>query len=150
MTIVISVAALALSLSVFLHGRWRDKRDLLLRIHEHLVSTDQQRGRHLLYVMKETQVGVEGLSDDDYALINNALAALNVLGIYYQRRYVRRKDVLELWGLPVLRVLDAGKEFAIHRDAEHGMLSWPQLRALEADARKYARRTGRVALIQSA
>lgn len=38
MTIAISVAALVLSSSVFLHGRWRDKRDLLHRIHEHLVS----------------------------------------------------------------------------------------------------------------
>jgi hypothetical protein len=48
--------------------------------------------------MKEKQVSVKELSDDEYVLINNALASLNLLAIYYQHGYVRRKDVLELWG----------------------------------------------------
>ncbi|MDX6389267.1 MAG: hypothetical protein QOJ73_330 [Streptosporangiaceae bacterium] len=142
MSIVISFVALALSLSVFLHGRWRDRRDLILRIHEHLITADQQRGRRLLYAMTETRVRVEDLSEDDYVSINNALASLNVLGIYYQRRYVRRKDALELWGLPVVRALLAGDTFIAHRDAEQGMNSWPQLRAFAEDARKYAQRQG--------
>jgi hypothetical protein len=140
MSILISIAALTLSLSVFLHSRWRDKRDLILRIHEHLVTADQQRGRRLLYRMKETQARVEDLSDDDYVLINNALASLNVLGIYYQRRYVRRRDALELWGVQILRVLLAGEVFIAYRDVEQRMRSWPQLHVMAKDARKYAQR----------
>ena len=141
MTIVIAVAALVLSLSSFLHGRWRDRRDLLLRIHEYLLSADQQRGRRLLYWMKEKQISVKDLSNDEYVLINNALASLNLLAIYYQRGYVRRKDVLELWALPVVRALLAGEAFLAHRDAEQGGVPiWQQLREFGKDSEKYAQR----------
>src|SRR6266568_4810887 len=68
--------------------------------------------------------------------------SLNVLGIYYQRRYVRRKDVLELWAVPVLRALLAGDTFIAHREADHGMRIWPQLQAFGENARKYTKRAG--------
>src|SRR6266567_209788 len=127
MSIAISVAALVFSLAAFQYGRWRDRRDLLLKIHEHLVSADQHRGRRLLFTMKETQIRVEDISEEDYLLINNALAALNVLGIYYRRRYIRRKDVLELWAVPVLRAVLAGQAIMARRDTENGMPIWPHL-----------------------
>jgi len=140
MAIAISLAAVVVSLSAFLHGRWRDRRDLFLRINEHLVSPDQQHGRRLLYAMKEKPTPVKDLSAEDYLAINNALAALNVLAIYYLRRYVPRKDVLELWALPVLRALLAGDAFLAHRDAQQGTPIWPQLRKLGKDAKQYAQR----------
>lgn len=142
MTVTISVAALVVSLAAFQYGRWRDKRDLLLKIHEHLVSADQHRGRRLLYTMKETQTRVEDISEEDYLLINNALAALNVLGIYYRRRYVHRRDVLELWAVPVLRSVLAGEAVMARRDTENGMPIWPHLRSLAQDARAYTEQAG--------
>lgn len=141
MTIAISTAALIISLIALLATRWRDRRDLLLRIHEHLVTADQQRGRRLIYIMSSERVRIEDLSDEDYVLINNALAALNVLGIYYQRRYIRRKDVLEFWALPVLRLLRAADAFLAHRDSFR-QPTWPQLRAFAADAQSYVQRHG--------
>jgi hypothetical protein len=108
--------ALTLSLAVFVHGRWRDKRDLLLRLHDQLVSAEKQKGRRLLYKMGEQQLRMEDLSDDDYLLINNTLAALNVLGIYYQRRYVNRKDVLEIWALTLVRTLLGAERFLASRE----------------------------------
>jgi hypothetical protein len=142
MSIAISVAALVVSLTAFQYGRWRDKRDLLLKIHEHLVSADQHRGRRLLYTMKETQTRVENIGEEDYLLINNALAALNVLGIYYRRRYVHRRDVLELWAVPVLRAVLASEAIIARRDTENGMPIWPHLRSLAEDARTYTEHTG--------
>jgi hypothetical protein len=142
MSIAISVAALVFSLAAFQYGRWRDRRDLLLKIHEHLVSADQHRGRRLLYTMKETQIRVEDISEEDYLLINNALAALNLLGIYYRRRYIRRKDVLELWAVPVLRAFLAGQAIMDRRDTENGMPIWPHLRSLADDARAYTEQAG--------
>jgi len=53
MSITISIAALAVSLSAFLSSRWRDLRDLMLRVHERLVTRDQQRGRRLVFEMSE-------------------------------------------------------------------------------------------------
>ena len=142
MSIAISVAALVFSLAAFQYGRWRDRRDLLLKVHEHLVSADQHRGRRLLYTVKERQIQVEDISEEDYLLINNALAALNVLGIYYRRRYIRRKDVLELWAVPVLRAVLAGQAIMARRDTENGMPIWPHLRSLADDARRYTEQAG--------
>jgi hypothetical protein len=146
MTIALSAAALAVSLSsflaTFLAARRRDRRDLLLRMHERLTTADQQRGRRLLYVMSESGRLVEDLSDDDYELVNNALASLNTLGIYYQRRYVPRPPLLELYAETVLRLMRPAGPFLAHRDALRGRQQWPQLLVLAEEARKYLRRRG--------
>jgi hypothetical protein len=141
-SLAISSAALALSLGAFLTSRWRDRRDLLLRVHESMIAANQQRGRRLIYDMSAKHTRVEDLSDDDYILINNALASLNNIGIYYRRRYVRRKDVLELWALPVVRLLRAAEPFLAHRDELVGTRTWPELRAFALDAGKYLQRQG--------
>lgn len=140
MTVVISTAALILSLAAFLTTRWRDRRDLLLGIHERLTTADQQHGRRLIYEMSERNLSVRDLSDDDYALINNALATLNNLGLYYKRRYIRRKDILVIWALAVVRLTRAAEPFLAHRDELIGTRSWPELRELAADAEKHLQR----------
>jgi hypothetical protein len=142
MSIAISIVALTLSFAVFVHGRWRDKRDLLLRLHDQLISAEKQKGRRILYMMGEQQQRMEDLSDDDYLLINNTLAALNVLGIYYQRRYVNRKDVLELWAIALVRTLQGAESFLEHRDTDQGYPVWTQYRALCDDAKDYIRHQG--------
>jgi hypothetical protein len=107
-----------------------------------MIAADQQRGRRLIYDTSAKHTSVEDLSDDDFILINNALASLNTLGIYYRRRYVRRKDLLELWAVPVVRLLQAAKPFLDHRDELAGTRTWPELRALALDAEKYLQRRG--------
>jgi hypothetical protein len=141
-SLVISSAALALSPGAFLTSRWRDRRDLLLRVHDRMTAADQQRGRRLIYDMSTKHKRVEDLSDEDYVSINNALASLNNLGLYYRRRYVRRKDLLELWALPVVRLLRAAEPFLAHRDELAGTHTWPELRTFALDAEKYLQRQG--------
>jgi len=143
MTVAISVAALAVSLSALLATRWRDRRDLLLRMHERLITTDQQRGRRLVYKMSESGMRVEDLTDEQYELVNNALASLNTLGIYYQRRYVRRRDLLEIWSEALVSLLRPAETFLAHRDALPGGGRWPQLQVLAHDARQYLRQQGK-------
>jgi hypothetical protein len=107
-----------------------------------MIAADQQRGRRLIYDMNTKHGRVEDLSDDDYVSINNALASLNNLGIYYRRRYVRRKDMLELWALPVVRLLRAAEPFLAHRDELAGTRTWPELRMFALHAEKYLHRQG--------
>jgi hypothetical protein len=142
MTIAISVAALTLSLATFMTSRWRDRRDLLLRLQDRLVTADQQRGRHIIYRLPDREARVEYLSDE-FFLIINAFAALNVLAIYYEQRYVSRKNVLELWASTIDRVLTSGNDFLTTRDASNGSPNWPQLRALGKDARRCVERWAR-------
>lgn len=147
MTIAISLAALAVSLSsfltTFLATRRRDRRDLLFKMHERLTTADQQRGRRLLYVMSESGRRVEDLSDDEYELVNNALASLNTLGIYYERRYVPRAALLELWAETLLRILRPAGPFLASRDALRGGSTWPQQYMLVEESRKYLRKQGK-------
>ena len=92
--------------------------------------------------MSDEHTSVKDLSDDDFDLINYALASLNTLGMYYRRRYVRRKDVLELWAIPVVRLMQAAEPFLDHRDEVAGRRVWPDLRAFASDAKKYLDQRG--------
>ena len=114
MAIAISIAAVVVAASTFLASLYRDRRDLLLRFLEFLGRPDQQRGRRLIYDMAEANTRIEDLAGERYELINGALSALNVLAIYYERRYIRRKDVLEYWASSVVRTYEAADAFLAH------------------------------------
>jgi hypothetical protein len=143
-SLAISGAALALSAGAFALSLRRDRRDLFLRVHEGLVTTEQQSARRRLYQLYEQGKQVEDYSDDDYAIVNNALAALNVLGIYYERRYIKPRDVMQFWAVPLLRIKPAAEPFLAKRDslALAGRV-WPELRNLWADAEEFVRRERR-------
>jgi hypothetical protein len=137
MSLLVSVAAMVVSLSAFLHSRWRDRRDLLLRFHEQLITPERQRGRRLLYEMLEKQRSIDDLSSDEHRLINNTLSMYNLLGMYYQRRYVRRGDVLELWAVALVRMAPASQMFLDHRADQVGARNFQALRMMQADAHHY-------------
>jgi hypothetical protein len=143
-TIAISSLALAVSIVALYGTWWRDKRDMMLRFHEHLTTVDQQRGRRVLYKMYESGRAVKDLKPEEYDLANNALASLNTLGIYYRRRYLRHGDLLEIWAETLLRLLAPADGFLVHRDAlKGGRSTWPQLEILAAAARVWLRKHGK-------
>ena len=142
MTVAIAIAALAVSVSTFLTNRWRDRRDLLLRVHERLTTADQQRGRRLIYSKIARGIRPDDLDEDERAAINNALVTLDAIAIYYRRRYIRREDFLELWAVTVVRLVRAAEPFIAHRDALMGTSSLPSLRAFATDAEGYLTRKG--------
>lgn len=142
MAIAIAFLALAFSLATFAHDRFRDKRNLLLALHDRLVTAEQQENRRVVYEMAENGRTVEDLSREEYRQINNALAAFNVLAVHYQRRYVSRADVLDLWGIPIVRTVAAAQPFLEHRSEHVGVPAWRHLRALNSDAEAYIRRHG--------
>ncbi len=142
MSLAISFAALALSLGAFLHGRWRDKRDLLLRIVDELIAAEREGGRRLLYAIAKQQRRVQDLTPDEFIAANNAINALDLLSIYYRRRYVSRRDVLELWAKPIIEVLPAAEAFLAYRDARVKIKEWPAMRVICRDAERYLKRHG--------
>jgi hypothetical protein len=141
---ILSAAAVTISISTFAASRRRDRRDLFLRVHERLVTTEQQESRRLIHELGEQGKRVEDYTDDERARVNNALAAFNVLGIYYKRRYIRRKDVLEFWAVPLLRLMPSAEPYLKRRDS-FGTTGqeWPELRALVDDSQRFIRRHGR-------
>jgi hypothetical protein len=75
---VISVVALGVSLFVLVDSRRRDRRDLLLKLHEQLNAQDRSIGRRLLYRLAGQPV--ESWGDDQFDRVNNALAYFDVIG----------------------------------------------------------------------
>jgi hypothetical protein len=62
MIVAIAIAALVISLSTFVTSHWRDRRDLLLRVHHGLTTVDQQRGRRLAHqLLGEKHMAVDAL-----------------------------------------------------------------------------------------
>lgn len=136
MTVAISLAALAISvIAIFLSvatGRARDRRDLLLRLHEYLSTPVQQRGRRLVHAMSENNREVSDLTDEEYSLINSALASLDVAAMYWERRYMPRDAFLEAWAQPLVSLMRSARAFLAHRDALPGGCTcngWPARQA---------------------
>jgi hypothetical protein len=110
-----------------------DKRDLLLKLHEVLISPELQAGRRLLFNLDRP---VSELSEADYASANRALATLDVAGYYCAKKYVREDDFLELWDAALSKLQVKAAPFLDHRDAEKadGIPVWPHYRRIAARA----------------
>lgn len=140
--IVVSMAALCVSLATFLFNRSRDRRDLFLKFHEKLIEPDLQKGRAILYASVNTVQDAESLRStrpDDYALVNRALSMFDVLGIYVYRRYVDKDVVLEEWGPTLAKAWQCGQHFVEHRAQNQGFRVWPNLRRLGDEAQEYTK-----------
>lgn len=143
MTVAISLTALTISviaicLSVAT-GRARDRRDLLLRMQEYLGAPVQLQGRRLVHAMSADNREVSDLTDEEYSLINSALAALDVAAMYWERRYMPRDAFLEAWAQPLVSLMRSAGAFLAHRDALPGGYTWPHLQRLAGAACDYLR-----------
>ena len=140
MAVAIALAALVISFSTFGTTYWRDRRDLLLRVHHGLTTVDQQRGRRLAHqLLGDQHYDVSALDADQFDLINSALAEMNNMAFYYRRRYIPRKPAMEFWAEPVVKLLDASAAFLAYRDAQRndGRQQWRELRAFADAARMH-------------
>jgi len=140
MAIVLSSIALIFSVFVFVYHRRGSRRDLLLHVHDQQLSAERQDGRRVLFELYEQKRLPEELSDEEHRSANHALSVFNVIGYMYCRRYVPRRDLLELWDLTSVRLFDAAERsgFLAMRDAQNGAPIWPYFRPFVADARKHA------------
>src|SRR5689334_656080 len=118
--IALSVIALVFSIYTFIDNHMRDRRDILMKMHDLLISDDLQRGRYLLFDKIVDEDSVDRLSEQDYRDINRAIAAFNLLGIYVKNRYVSERDVMDAWGRSIYRSWIAAQPFLAHREKSHG------------------------------
>jgi hypothetical protein len=138
LAIFLSSIALVFSAFVFVYNRQTSKRELLLRIHDQQLSAERQDGRRVLFELYERRKPPESLSEDDHRAANHALSIFNVIGFLYSKRYVPRRDLIDLWALTGTRLFDAAEKtgFLAMRDAQNGAPIWPYFRYFVADARR--------------
>ena len=122
--LVVSLTALAISIYSLQHNRFLDRRNLSLKLHETLIAPEQQNGRRILF-------GLEGdvteLSDQDYTLANRALASLDIVGLYCDKKYVDVDEFLDLWAATFVKLKYAAAPFVAHRNETRplGAPMWP-------------------------
>jgi len=130
-TTCISVAALIVSVI-----NWRERRrDLLLQMHERLIASELQRGRHILAQLRSPE-DVERLlcgKHTDYELVCRALSMLDLAALYIQHGYIDRSLFLEEWASTYSNL----KESTIllvnarrRRDLDYNDWQWPHFQAL--------------------
>ena len=123
-SITLSVAALAFSFFVFFDGRRRDRRDLFLKMHQLMISDDIAKGRYILFEKVTDEESVKRLSGDEYRDINRALATYNALGLYVENKYLRERDVMDMWARPIYRAWHIAQPFIAYREQFQGYRPW--------------------------
>ena len=143
LSIVVSIAAVAISLISLFVSRRKDRRDVFLKLHEMLISPDLQNGRRVLFQLHGRAGRIDDLSPEDYAAANRALAAFDVAGLYCHKKYVSQDEVIELWAASLTRMKYAARSFLDHRDAFWpGVPTWPYFRRLADHAEERLRSQG--------
>ena len=121
----------------YAHHRARDRRDLILRIHETLLARELQRCRRLLHERKNVRAWWEQDDEkEDLDDINRALAMFDVLGYYVAKRWVSEADAIELWGESLIRAWQAGRSYIEWRESGEDRRLWPYFQELADVAEK--------------
>jgi hypothetical protein len=131
MSLVVSFIAILFSAFVFAYNRRASKRDLMLRIYDYLIVAERQHGRRILFEMVENHRRPADLTSEEFLAANHAVATLDLMAFLHKRRYVPRRDAVELWGVTTARTYRAARDtgFLAFRDSQHGREIWPYFRA---------------------
>lgn len=138
---VISVLIAGLSFLIagaaLLYTHRVSRRSLFLALHEKLSSPEQIRGRR---VLRERATGVleagalrSDSSTDDARLAFSALAMLDILALYVERKFVDKGLVLAEWD-DVLKELLPHAEWISEERAGSKDVMWPHFQRLAKDA----------------
>jgi hypothetical protein len=140
-SVLIAFLALGFSLFAFLDGRKKDRRDIFLQIHQLLISEDLRRGRFILFQKITDEDSVERLSDGEWRDVDRALSTYNALGLYIAHRYVKERDVMDLWAEPIFKAWKAAQPYIAYRKRLGDPNPWKYLDFLKERAVREISRT---------
>lgn len=123
-SVLISIVALSFSLFAFFDGRRKDERDLFLQMHHLLISDDLRRARGLLFRKVTDEDSVKRLPDGEWRDIERAISAYNALGLYIAKRYIKERDVMDIWAEPIYRAWKAAQPYLTYRMRLDGYNAW--------------------------
>jgi hypothetical protein len=138
--LIVSLTALAFTIFWNISSRRiageTERRTLFLRLHESLVAEDLARGRGVVFRLQSIDDARNLLASEgtEYHLANRALAMLDVLALFVERGYVDKDLVMGEWREQLALVHAKGAFFTEARAEAHGVLPWPHLRVLAAQA----------------
>jgi len=138
LAVVISVVSLFVSVVGLLYSIRSRRQGLLLSYFDNHSDPSRQSGRAIIHNWNRRmnsdgqQIVWEESSKDEQEgpLIekaNHALAALDLLGYLYSKRYIDRKDALEMWGYTTANVYRAAERIGyieFRRKRDNGRTPW--------------------------
>jgi hypothetical protein len=112
---------------------WRshrvERRNLLLKLHEQLLSPEKQQGRRLIHeyaTAGRNWWDPSPTTVEDVDKMNSALALFDVAGWYMEKKYVDADDFLDLWAVPLVRTwYRAYHPYISVRHQREEWSSWP-------------------------
>lgn len=107
-----------------------------------MISDDVAKGRYILFEKVKDKESVERLADDEYRYVNRALSTYNALGLYVENRYLRERDVMDLWAVPIYRAWHTAQPFIAHRAEFQGYVPWVYFEVLARKAERDLSRRG--------
>src|SRR5437764_14734854 len=113
----IALVALTVSILALVGTRWRDRRQLLIRLHERLVDAELAGGRRLLFdaVRRGEADWWVTMPPADRDAVNTALAFMDIFGYYAAKKFVDERAALDLWAPAIMRAWDAAEPYVVYR-----------------------------------
>lgn len=131
---MLSGLAIAVSLFSSTFAIWRarqiTRRNTFLDVHRRLLDDDLISARHKLRQIESVE-DIEGLGSDGRSDIYRLLATFDLLGLYAEEGWVKRRTVLDEWSYSLAESKDPASHFLDYREGfrpnrEH----WPHYQSL--------------------
>ena len=128
---LIGATAVVVSVVSFWSGRARDRRDLLLKVHYDLISSESQRARALLHKVarQEEQPWWEFVDEDVRHQVNRIFSLWDIIGLQVKAGHIRRADLLALWDKALADAFVLGGPYVEYRRLAQNT-GWEHYRSL--------------------
>lgn len=134
LTALIGLIAVGFTTYTIVQSREQRRLDAFSRMHDLLITEDSQRGRRMLYDAANSGSWPERNSPE-WDQMNRALAMLDTLAIYIDKKIVDRELAMDTWAA---RFAESGSlQNIFMRLRADDYLMWPFMRAMFREAETY-------------
>jgi hypothetical protein len=134
LTALIGVVAIALTTYTIVQTRKQRRLDAFTSVHNLLITEESQRGRRMVYAAADSGSWPDRNSPE-WDEMNRALAMLETLAMYIDKKIVDRDLAMESWCQAFRRSRGPAEQFMNLRGDDY--VIWPYLRAMFREAETY-------------
>jgi len=131
---LIGVGAIGLTTYTIVQTRRQRRLDAFTSMHSLLIAEESQRGRRMVYAAASSGSWPERNSSE-WDAMNRALALLETLAMYRDKKIVDRTLAMESWYHAFRRIRGPAEQFINIRADDYPI--WPYLRAMFREAETY-------------
>jgi hypothetical protein len=131
---LLGVVAIALTTYTIVQTRRQRRLDAFTSMHDLLITEESQRGRRMVYAAADSGSWPDRHSRE-WDQMNRALAMLDTMAMYIDKKIVDRELAMDTWGHAFRRIREPAEQFMSLRADDY--LMWPFMRAMFREAETY-------------